>query len=248
MLFSFEGPPWRGTEPQFQTVPAGFGLSGSVLQRSAALSHTFLGLPTAVLSAAVPAAAVSPESGPVLTRQWPVLSERSSPVPAAPVGLPAEAGHGHGERSFTAAASSLFTAALGSGPPAGLLHHAPTGRAAPLHASRARGGDGRWSVPSWPGARHGWCAGWLWFFIFFLAWKITSFVGTNRFEFLFRGQNDLTSLYLNELISFFYLVFYIMSVALYDIILYYILGGVFWPVDIFCDTLQTFLLYPVAYE
>lgn len=65
------------------------------------------------------------------------------------------------------------------------------------------------------------------FFFFFLAWKITSFVGTNRFEFLFRGQNDLTSLYLNELISFFYLVFYIMSVALYDIILYYIMGGVF---------------------
>lgn len=66
---SSEGPSRRCIEPQLQTVPAGLGVAGTLLQRAPVVSHTLLGLPATLFPAALPAPSVPPESGPVLARE-----------------------------------------------------------------------------------------------------------------------------------------------------------------------------------
>ncbi|XP_036270130.1 transcription factor AP-2-beta isoform X2 [Pipistrellus kuhlii] len=140
---------WR-PEPQLPALPAGLGVPRTVLERPAAVPHSVVRLPAALLPAPLPAAPLPPEPGPLLPRQRPLLPEPPAPAPAAPLGPAAAPGRGLGSRLPPAPAPGRPAPALGPRPPEGLPLGPPARRAAALGAPRPGRGHGRQPLAAWP--------------------------------------------------------------------------------------------------
>lgn len=152
------GPARRRLEPQLAPVPAGLRVSrGALLERAAAVPRALVGLPAALLPAAVPAARSLPEPGPVLARRRPLLPQLPAPEPAGRMGGPAAAGRGRGadgrRLGSAGAAAGVAAAAVRPGAEAGLRRSEAARRAAALGSPGAGARDGRRTAAR--AARHG---------------------------------------------------------------------------------------------
>lgn len=126
---------WR-PESQLAALPAGLGVPRTLLQRPAAVAHPVVRFPAALLPAPLPAASLSPEPGPLLPRQRPLLPEPPPPAPAASLGATAAARSGFRSRFSPAPASGRLAPALGPRPPEGLPLGPPARRAPALGTPR----------------------------------------------------------------------------------------------------------------